>query len=864
MTQSVPSTGLSSLDEVLQGLLPGDNVVWQVESVEDYRGFVLPYCDRASKAGHEVVYFRFAKHPPILPPEEVSETVELQPEAGFETFIAGVHATLSRGGPRTCYVFDCLSDLAVDWFSDQMLGNFFMLTCPFVLRIRALAYFGLLRNAHSPHALGPIADTTQILLDVFRFRGSLFVRPLKVEHRHSPTMYTLHTFREGHFHPVTDSHAIAEVMAGTPRVRLESAGHHLDIWSRTIMLAEEAVDRERAGAEPRGDDAALFPGLLRMLFSRDERVLALARRHLALPNLVAIARRMIGTGLIGGKSAGMLLARAILRGSDAAWDATLEPHDSFFIGSDVFYTFLVRNDLWHVRDRQKDDATMLEGAEEARRRVLAGTFPDYIVAALSDMLDYYGQSPIIVRSSSLLEDNFGNAFSGKYDSVFCANQGLREERMAEFLAAVRAIYASTMSERALSYRAQRGILDRDEQMAILVQRVSGSLHGGLFYPEAAGVGYSFNPYVWHRDIDPKAGMLRIVFGMGTRAVDRTDDDYTRIVALNAPGRRPEAGLGEVRRFAQRRVDYLNLAARRFESSDFSEVATASPGLALHRVASRDPDLDRMNRERRGAGVSPYVLTFDGLFDDTTVIPLMRRMLGTIEQAYGVPVDIEFTANFTAEGEPRINLVQCRPMPAAGEGSVGAAPPEVDPERVILRTGGPVIGTSRTTPLGRVILVRAEAYDLLTIQQRHSVARLIGRLTRLGPEGGGILLIGPGRWGTTTPNLGVPVSFAEIAPVTALCEVVAMREGLVPDVSLGTHFFNDLVEAGMLYLACFPKAADTLLNTALLARAPNRLAELLPADAPKSDVVLVADARDLGGGITLHADAVAQRALCWVG
>ena len=115
----------------------------------------------------------------------------------------------------------------------------------------------------------------------------------------------------------------------------------------------------------------------------------------------------------------------------------------------------------------------------------------------AEMLDYFGQSPIIVRSSSLLEDNYGNAFAGKYESVFCANQGSPQKRLEDFLSAVRTIYASTMSEEALRYRAHRGLLDRDEQMALLVQRVSGGLHGDLFFPQVAGVGLSYNPYVWN-------------------------------------------------------------------------------------------------------------------------------------------------------------------------------------------------------------------------------------------------------------------------------------------------------------------------------------------------------------------------------
>jgi len=97
-----------------------------------------------------------------------------------------------------------------------------------------------------------------------------------------------------------------------------------------------------------------------------------------------------------------------------------------------------------------------------------------------------------------------------------------------------------MSEKALRYRADRGMLDRDEQMALLVMRVSGAMYDRYFYPHIAGVGFSFNPYAWDRAIDPKAGVVRLVFGLGTRAVNRSDDDYTRIIALNAPrsGPRP--------------------------------------------------------------------------------------------------------------------------------------------------------------------------------------------------------------------------------------------------------------------------------------------------------------------------------------
>jgi hypothetical protein len=154
---------------------------------------------------------------------------------------------------------------------------------------------------------------------------------------------------------------------------------------------------------------------------------------------------------------------------------------------------------------------------------------------------------------------------------------------------------------------------------------------------------------------------------------------------------------------------------------------------------------------------------------------------------------------------------------------------------------------------------------MPIGERHSVARLIGRLTHL-EEGGRrtILLLGPGRWGTKMPSLGVPVSFAEIATVSVLCEVVAMGRHVIPNVSLGTHFFNDLVESNMLYLAVFPKGKGSRLNEEFLLRSENRLESLLPDEAGWSHVVRVIDLPAGPGGRALHlnANSVKQRAVCY--
>lgn len=843
-----PGTGLPGLDEVLQGLRPGDNVVWQVEAVDDYRPLVTPFVARALAEGRRVSYFRFARHAPLLAPGPGVTVHQVSPALGFESFTATIHAAIEEAGRGAFHVFDCLSDLAAGWYSDLMLGNFFMVTCPYLYELDTVTYFALLRESHSSEAVDAIRSTTQLLVDVFRQRRDTFLHPLKVDGRHSPTMYLPHAWSGGAFRALTESAELSEALSEAAERRADAVGRP-DVWDRRIQAAREVRDGVRTGRRRPEEEREAFQQLLGMLLTRDERFAELASQHLLLDDLLAIRRRMVGTGLVGGKAAGMLVARAVLVNADPAWARLLEPHDSWFIGSDVFYTYLVRSGCWRARREQRRGAAFLEGAEAARRLVLAGQFPDSVRRQFVAMLEYYGQSPIIVRSSSLLEDGFGNAFTGKYESVFCTNQGSPDERLAEFMAAVKTVYASSMSEEALRYRERRGLLDRDEQMAVLVQRVSGAVRGGLYFPQVAGVALSYNPYVWNVRIDPQAGVVRLVFGLGTRAVDRADDDYTRIVALNAPTLRPESGLDEQTEYAQHRVDVLDLAARRLVSLRLDEVLARAPGLPMALFGTP-----------RDQG---WVLTFDQLLWSTPLVERLRELLTRLREAYRYPVDVEFTGNFVGEGELRLNLVQCRPLQVREGGAILPAPAGLAEADVLLRSRGPIVGPSAHTPIDRVIFVDPDAYARLATGDRHEVGRLVGRLTALDAAGAlKVLLLGPGRWGTTTPALGVPVSFAEIQRVSALCEVMRLGD-VVPDVSLGSHFFNDLVEESMLYLAIFPNLAGHALDEARLRAAPNRLASLLPDDARLAEVVRVVDFPPHGARtLWLNADCVRQEAVCY--
>jgi pyruvate, water dikinase len=859
------STGLPGLDRVLRGLMPGDNLVWQVSSIEDYVPFVETACAHATRRRQTIVYFRFAKHRPLMEQRTGVTIHHVRPETGFDVYIKEIHDVINECRQKALYVFDCLSELVVDWRSDRMLGNFFMLTCPSLYDVGAIAYFALLRDNHSFHATRPITDTAQIIIDVYRHNGKIYVHPSKVQHRNSPTMYMPHTWQGSEFIPVTQSITTTEILHDIPWNRLDIANYHLGFWSSTFARAEKVQADLDQGAPPPHDLEDFTEHLRRMMISQDERILEVARKYLHLRHIVDIRRRMIGTGLVGGKSVGMVLSRAILEEEHPRWTGVLEPHDSFFIGSDVFCTYLVQNGCWWAKQTQRDPEAFLDGSMQVRQQILTGVFPEYLLKQFAAMLDYFGQSPIIVRSSSLLEDAFGNAFAGKYDSVFCANQGSPDKRMEDFLSAVRTVYASIMSEDALRYRAARGLLDHDEQMALLVQRVSGAAYGHRFYPQTAGVALSLNPYVWSEYIESSAGVVRVVFGLGTRAVDRIDDDYTRIVALNAPERRPETDSDAVRQYAQHKVDYLDLEANQEVTSDFEAIVKESADLPLAMFASRDATVERYAAEKGIQGVFSWVLTFDKLLKETAFVADMREMLDTLQRVYDYPVEVEYTLNFFDEREYRINLVQCRPLQVRG-GRIIAEPPESIPsEDLILESQGPVIGQSLVMSIERMIYVVPSVYAQLATYDRYAVARALGRLTHMeGEDDRPTMILGPGRWGTTTPSLGVPVSFSEIATVDVICEIVAMRDNLVPDVSLGTHFFNELVEMDVLYFALFPGKDGNALNEAFFERQPSRYLELLPDEEDWARVIRVIDLADMEeDALILHADAMKQRVVCYV-
>jgi hypothetical protein len=853
------STGLKGLDKIICDLKKGDNIVWQVDGIEDYSHFVMPYVNKALEDKRNIVYMRFAQHRPLIENQPAITVYQLDAKSGFESFSTQVHTIISRHGIEAYYIFDSLSDLLSAWATDLMVGNFFMVTCPYLFELDTIAYFAILRNHHSFQTVARIRETTQLLLDVYHFDKNFYVHPLKVWKRYSPTMFLPHLQQAEEFTPVISSVDTSKILSHISQKSPDGSSLFVYHWDRLFMKAAGMTKTPPGSKEAK----ELVRELCRVMIGREKRISQLAENSFSLEDLINIKSRLIGSGFIGGKAAGMLLAQKILSDNKSFnWNLYSESHDSFYIGSDVFYSYIVENNWWKLLMKQKTKEGYFEVAPEIRENLLRGKFPDQIRERFQEIIEYFGQSPIIVRSSSLLEDSFGNAFAGKYESLFLVNQGDPAQRYSEFEEAVRRVYASTMDEDALAYRLQRGLDQQDEQMALLVQRVSGSYKENYFFPDLAGVGVSYNTFVWKPELDPKAGMLRLVFGLGTRAVDRVEDDYPQIIALDYPLLRPYADRQDAGRFSQHNVDILDTSQNCLRTVSAIDLLNDKLNLKLDLIASPDPQTEQKMKELGMKAQKPWLLTFKKLLSETNFTEILRKMLKILEDYYQYPVDIEFTVNFTGNDTFKINLVQCRPLQTKGIKTRVPLPENITSEKVLFASDGHTMGGNISQSIKRIIYVDPQAYVETPISQKYSIARLIGKLNRLitDREITPTLLLGPGRWGTTTPSLGVPVSFSEINRIAVLVEIAYEGGNLMPELSFGTHFFQDLVESDIFYVALFTQKKNVVFNKDKLLEMPNLLTDIFPEEHKYADVVKVYEIDS--DRLQVMCDVVSQKVMCF--
>ncbi len=835
-------SGIPGLDTALDNIRLGDNVVWNVTNLNEFSYFVNPYVKQAKEDNRNLIYIRFANHPPLIemteedfrlleieddnPDTEFSmierdgiKIYKVNPYNQFETFTLEVHRIIEKEGFDAFYVFDCLSDLQAVWSTDLMMGNFFKVTCPFLFQLDTVAYFPIIRGRHSYDAIAKIRETTQLFLNVYSSSPEeVYVSPLKVWNRYSQTMFLGHKFnpQTGFVKVLQDGQEVSRYYRTINSDKYQD-GRTLDSWERYMLQVRMKYD-EGQNIDDECDK------ICELMMTKDEKMLSKIREYFTFEDYITIYDRRVGSGLVGGKSCGMLLARKIIEKECPEIYNNFEPDDSFYIGSDLFYTYIVSNDLWDLRVKQRTEEGYYKYGKELEEGLKNGVFSDEIKKAFIHILDYFGQNPIIVRSSSFLEDGYGNAFAGKYESVFCANRGSLEERLAAFENAVKIVYSSTMNISALEYRKINDLDDTDEQMALLVQRVSGSYYGDYFFPTAAGVGFSYSPYSPLPDMDNTKGMLRLVMGLGTKAVDRTKKDYPRIINLDKPEVTLTKDIKEKHRYSQHYLDVIDLKNVNLHDIPIDEGLDIIPRYAKRVLVEHDREAERMFRDR-GQRREIVFVNCEGIVKNHEFIDEMKTIMNTLETAYDYPVDIEYTVNVGEDNSFNINLLQCRPLQVSVNNEAIEMPED---KNVFFHIKEASMGMSRKNKIDTICYVDPHKYYEYPYAQKSSISRIISDVNAYCKNNDKTaILIVPGRIGTSSPELGIPVVFADISHFSAILEEAYSEVGYMPELSFGSHMFQDLVEAEIYYGALFENEKKIEFNKEKLYGYQNILKDINP-------------------------------------
>ena len=827
-------SGIPEMDKALDNIRLGDNVVWRVSDLSQFKLFMEPYVEQAIKDKRNIIYFRFASHEPLVEDRPEVKTIEIPLSHRFETFTVDIHNIIEKEGYDAFYVFDCLSELQAAWATDLMMGNFFNVTCPFLFILDTVAFFPIIRGKHSVHSINKILDTTQLFIDVYSDSRSVYVRPQKVWNRNSDTMFLPHTYEPdtGKFQPILDGVKSSRFYQTLGQAQRSADEQFSDSWDRffnkTKIMHENNMDITEECSR-----------MCNIMMTRDEKMREMVKRNFTPEDYFAVRDHMIGTGMIGGKSCGMLLARSIIRNKEPDIADYLEPHDSFYVGSDLYYTYIVDNKLWDLRVKQHTDEGYFTLAEEFANKLMEGEFSSSMREQFVRIINYYGQDPYIIRSSSILEDGFGNAFAGKYESVFCVNRGTPEERLLEFENAIKTVYASSMSMSALDYRKRRGLDKRDEQMALLIQRVSGSYYGSYYMPCAAGVGYSYSPYRVMKDSDPTAGMLRLVMGLGTSAVDRTEGSYPRIVNLDMPEKSSYSSSADKHKFSQGKAEIINMSSHQLEKLTYDKLEADIPKYLENVLLEHDYEAESRFREM-GRPRQIKFISCKGLVANKQLMEQMKRMLRCIQDEYEYPVDTEFTINISDNGDYSVDLLQCRPLQIQKTSSGTVIPEGITEDKILLESKGSSMGMSKASELDVIVYVDPVNYYNMPYKDKPAVARLIGKLNwHYRDLGKHMMLIVPGRVGTTSPELGVPTSFADISAFEIICETEETKAGYNPELSYGSHIFQDLVEAEILYTAVFNNSKTIHFHPEKLVSSPDEVGNFA-GEIDLSDIVHVFD------------------------
>lgn len=603
--------------------------------------------------------------------------------------------------------------------------------------------------------------------------------------------------------------------------------------------------------------------LIRRILSDRPDFIRPAKKYIEVTDFVDLLQRIIhpsgSHGKLGGKSTGLFLAEQILRktSDEEGILQKIKTPKTWYLTSDSIFYFMSDNNLEDILEQKYKDIGQVRQEYPYVIHVFknAPASPE-IIKGLSIALDDFGDVPLIVRSSSLLEDQASSVFAGKYKSLFVANQGSKEERLSALLDAIAEVFASTFGPDPIEYRFGRDLLDQHEEMGIIIQEVVGTKIGHYFAPAFAGVAFSNNEFRWSSRIERDDGLIRIVPGLGTRAVDRLTDDYPVLIAPGQPRLRANVTIDEIVRYSPKKMDVINLSTNSFESVEIDKLVKeyGREYPIIEKIVSiLDYDhIKPSSKLKMDFENDNFVVTFGGLIEKSDFIKQVKSIMKILQDTLSFPVDIEFAFDGT-----NFYLLQCRAQ-SYGEDSQPAEIPNNIPQEKLVFSANRYVSNGTVPDITHIVYVDPQGYsELPTHQDMFDVGRIISKLNNILPKRQ-FILMGPGRWGSRGDiKLGVNVTYSDINNTSMLIEIARKQKDYVPDLSFGTHFFQDLVEASIRYLPLYPDDYGITFNEEFLKNSRNMLPDILPDFRNFANVVHVINIPESANGeiikVLLNAD-----------
>jgi pyruvate,water dikinase len=570
-----------------------------------------------------------------------------------------------------------------------------------------------------------------------------------------------------------------------------------------------------------------------------------AKDHVDIEDLYHLLQKVIFSpeshGKLGGKSAGLFLASQIVKkriGGNGEVSPFRTPK-TWYISSDMMLEFIHYNNMDEIIEQKYKDIERVRLEYPHVIDIFRQTvMPPEMVKGLSMALDDFGDSPIVVRSSSLLEDRTGCAFVGQYKSVFLGNQGPREERLRSLKRAVAEVYASNFGPDPIEFRTDGGLLEFSEQMGVMIQEMVGTRVGPYFLPAFSGAARSRIDLRWLPEIKGDGGIVRVIPGLGTRARDRTRDENPVLVLPGHPSASIGGSTEDRVRHAPKRIDVVNLETNSLQTLESSEL--------IRRFGDAYPNAEQifslcengqirpldLNQDKPKLDTGELVANFEGLMTRSPFASQIRDLLRTLEENLGKPVEIEFAS----DGE-HIYLLQCRRQCLAPQARPAPIPKDVARDQIVFSTRR-CVSNGWVSNITHVLYLDPAAYTALEEQShRRAVGRAVARLNQLLPKRQ-FVFVWPDRWSDAGGRSDIKHSdFKNAAVLIDLPKRESTSDSML---SIDIHFLQDVADSGIFYLPVFTDDEGASLDERFLQRSHNVLPELLPEYAHLSGVVNVID------------------------